>query len=79
MTGVGHAVQERQMPEESYRGGRVRELPRPNRTYGRGRICATPGCNTALSMYNRFDHCWQHEPVHEYISRGKRKSRKEAA
>jgi hypothetical protein len=67
------------MLEESYRGGRVRELPRANRTYGEGRVCATPGCSTKLSKYNRFDHCWQHEPVHEYVSRGKRKSRKEAA
>jgi hypothetical protein len=68
------------MSEESvYRGGRVRVLPRANRTYGEGRVCATPGCTTKLSKYNRFDHCWQHEPVHEYVSRGKRKSRKEAA
>jgi hypothetical protein len=30
-----------------------------------------------LSIYNRWDLCWQHEPVHAYISRGKRRSRKE--
>ena len=63
--------------EPVYRGARVRELPRASRSYDRGRVCATPGCTTKLSIYNRYDHCWQHEPVHEYISRGKRRSRKE--
>src|SRR4029453_5511562 len=59
------------------RGGRVRELPRANRTYGEGRVCPPPGCTTKLSKYNRFDHCWQHERHQEYISRGKRKARKQ--
>lgn len=68
------------MAQESvYRGARIRELPRANRTYEKDRVCATAGCTTKLSVYNRWDHCWQHEPVHEYISRGKRRSRREAA
>jgi hypothetical protein len=41
------------------------------------RVCAAEGCSTKLSIYNRWDLCWQHEPVHTYISRGKRRSRKE--
>jgi hypothetical protein len=61
-----------------YRGARAQQLPRRNRTYGSGRTCAQPGCTTRLSIYNRATFCWQHEPVKEYIVRGKRK-RREAA
>jgi hypothetical protein len=64
--------------ESAFRGARVRQLPRANRTYARGRVCAAEGCNTKLSIYNRWSFCWQHEPVHAYVSRGKRK-RREAA
>jgi hypothetical protein len=28
-------------------------------------------------MYNKWQFCWQHEPVHTYVARGKRRSRKE--
>jgi hypothetical protein len=67
------------MAEESnYRGSQVRELPKANRTFGGDRVCAAQGCSTKLSIYNKWDFCWQHEPVHEYVPRGKRK-RKEAA
>ena len=65
------------MADQAYRGGRVRELPRANRTYSAGRTCAAEGCQTKLSIYNKWEFCWQHEPVHTYISRGKRRSRKE--
>jgi hypothetical protein len=65
------------MSESAYRGARVRELPRANRTYPGDRVCAAESCNTKLSIYNKWNFCWQHEPVHEYISRGKRRSRKE--
>ena len=67
------------MAESAYRGGRVRELPRANRTYHGGRVCAAEGCSTKLSIYNKWQFCWQHEPVHAYIARGKRRSRKEMA
>jgi hypothetical protein len=65
------------MAEERFRGQSVRSLPRANRRYGAGRVCAAAGCSTKLSIYNKWDYCWQHEPVHTYISRGKRRSRKE--
>jgi hypothetical protein len=42
-------------------------------------VCAEPGCETKLSRYNKWEFCWQHEPVHAYVPRGKRKSRKQAA
>ena len=62
-----------------FRGARVRALPRPNHTYGEGRVCGADGCSTKLSIYNKWKFCWQHEPVHAYIPRGKRRSRREAA
>jgi hypothetical protein len=38
-------------------------------------VCAEPTCGTKLSRYNKWQYCWQHEPVHSYVPRGKRKSR----
>jgi hypothetical protein len=67
------------MAEERFRGAAVRTLPRANRTYAQDRVCAAPGCETKLSRYNKWSYCWQHEPVHVYIPRGKRRSRKKAA
>jgi hypothetical protein len=64
--------------EDRYRGASVRTLPRPNRQYEGGRVCAATGCQTKLSIYNKWEYCWQHEPVHAYISRGKRRSSKAA-
>lgn len=60
------------------RGARPRELPRPNRTYGAGRVCAHPGCETRISMYNKADHCWAHAPLKFPLTRGERR-RKAAA
>ena len=67
------------MADERYRGAAVRSLPRPNRRYSSGRVCAEPGCGTRLSVYSKWSHCWQHEPAHDYVPRGKRRSRSEAA
>jgi hypothetical protein len=61
--------------EENFRGASVRTLPRPNKRFGSGRVCADAACGTKLSVYNKWDYCWQHEPVHAYIPRGKRKRR----
>jgi len=58
-----------------FRGARVRETPRRNQTYASGRTCEEAGCDTRLSIYNRSDFCWQHEPVRAYVARGKRKRR----
>lgn len=63
------------MAEQSYRGARVRQLARPNHQYSKDRICAAEGCSTRLSIYNKWQFCWQHEPVHSYVPRGKRKSK----
>ncbi len=64
--------------ETFLRGVRVRQLPQPNRSYPRGRVCAAEGCSTRLSIYNRWQFCWQHEPVHSYSPRGRRKKREAA-
>jgi hypothetical protein len=65
------------MADEGFRGQSVRSLPRANKQYTADRTCAASGCNTKLSIYNKWEYCWQHEPVHTYIARGKRRSRKE--
>ena len=64
---------------QEYRGSSVRELPRPTETYSAGRVCSDPGCSTRLSIYNRSDTCWQHEPVRPYVERGERRKRDRAA
>ena len=66
------------MELEGYRGARVQELARPNKQYSSGRVCAAEGCGTRLSVYNKWQYCWQHEPVHDYVPRGKRRSSKAA-
>jgi hypothetical protein len=69
----------RNVAEERLRGASVKVLPRPNKQYSKGRVCADPGCETKLSRYNKWQFCWQHEPVHSYIPRGKRKRRSQVA
>lgn len=66
------------MSEEAMRGSRVQSLPRPNRSYPDGRVCAAAGCGTKLSIYNRWQYCWQHEPVHSYTPRGRRRKKQAA-
>jgi hypothetical protein len=58
---------------QAIRGARPRELPRPNRTYDGGRVCAREGCDTRLSVYNRAEYCWAHKPVSYPVVRGARK------
>ncbi len=43
----------------------------PNRTYPAGRVCDTDECDTRLSIYNGSTLCWQHEPVHIRLPRGR--------
>jgi len=69
----------RNVAEDRYLGVSARPLPRPTKQYTTDRVCAEAGCETKLSRYNKWNFCWQHEPLHAYVSRGKRKSKKEAA
>ena len=45
---------------------------RPSRTFARGRVCAEPGCETKLSMYNNGKYCYQHEPMAVPRTRGRK-------
>ncbi|MGH2710524.1 MAG: hypothetical protein ACRDH9_04890 [Actinomycetota bacterium] len=58
---------------EYVKGSHPRELPPPSRTFEEGRVCAHDECNTRLSIYNRSNLCWQHEPVRYPFVRGQRK------
>jgi hypothetical protein len=49
---------------------------RPSRTWSAGRRCAHPGCETALSIYNKSTACSVHEEARVYIQRGKRRSKR---
>ena len=44
-----------------------RNLPRSSS----GRICAEPGCQTRLSVYNELEHCSLHAPMVVPRMRGK--------
>jgi hypothetical protein len=57
------------------RGEHAHTLPRPNRLYSTGRVCAEDGCDTILSRYNRSKLCWQHEPLRYDVLRGRKKKR----
>jgi hypothetical protein len=37
---------------------------RPSRPFPTGRVCATEGCGTWLSIYNGESRCWIHKSVH---------------
>lgn len=40
---------------------------KPAQTYARDRTCGRDGCVTRLSIYNRAEQCWQHEPPQKYV------------
>lgn len=63
------------MAEQRFQGTSIGTLPRPSRRYPPGRVCAAKGCATKLSVYNRWGYCWQHEPEHTFIHRGRGGSR----
>lgn len=58
----------------SLKGESIRTLPRKNRRWATGRVCAEEGCVTRLSTYNRSKYCWAHEPIRYYVPRGRKKS-----
>jgi hypothetical protein len=47
-------------------------MPRPSRTEARNRVCASPGCETRLSVYNARTTCWQHTDIAFPNYRGRR-------
>ncbi len=55
-----------QVPEAPLLRATATPAGRPLARIDEHRVCATPGCQTRLSAYNRDERCWQHEPVHRY-------------
>jgi len=55
------------MPRKRDRNKPASLLRIHNESYPEGRICAYPGCNTKLSIYNSGDCCWPHER-YAYVS-----------
>ena len=57
-----HTEQETQAEQEA---ADARALARRTRghvtSYGQGRVCAAPGCDTKLSRYNTTSRCWTHD------------------
>jgi len=54
-------------------GGTGLAVPdRPSRSFGKGRKCAEPGCDTRLSMYNQGRFCYLHEPMAVPRTRGRK-------
>ncbi|HEX6208893.1 MAG TPA: hypothetical protein VF097_02295 [Actinomycetota bacterium] len=47
-------------------------MPRPSKLEAAGRVCAAPGCETGLSIYNAKSTCWQHTDLTFPNFRGKR-------
>lgn len=51
--------------QKSRKDGLVGKQPdtakNPQKTYPKGRVCAQPGCDTRLSMYNPEEYCALHE------------------
>lgn len=60
------------MSERSVAGTPFNGGGRPSRSFGRGRVCKEPGCETRLSMYNSGKFCSQHEPLTAPRTRGKK-------
>lgn len=53
-------------------GKRPGKMPRPSKVESPGRVCAAPGCETGLSIYNAKETCWQHTDLSFPNFRGKR-------
>lgn len=68
--GKGRGKGEKVADDPVLRGARTCTLPRANHTYPVGRVCASETCTTVLSVYNEWQLCWQHEPLHGYSARG---------
>ena len=60
------------MSERSLGGHMLSGAERPSKSFGRGRTCRQPGCNTRLSIYNNGKYCVQHEPIAVPRTRGRK-------
>jgi hypothetical protein len=60
------------MEERALSGEAITSAERQSRRFGAGRVCAEPGCETRLSIYNDGRHCALHEPMTTPRTRGKK-------
>lgn len=60
------------MSEQSVKATPFGGPERPSRSFGRGRVCREPDCETRLSMYNSGKYCYEHEPMAVPRTRGKK-------
>ncbi|HEX2699529.1 MAG TPA: hypothetical protein VHM89_04910 [Acidimicrobiales bacterium] len=58
--------------ERAVQGTPFKGADRPSRSFGAGRVCRDPDCNTRLSMYNSGKYCYEHEPMSVPRTRGKK-------
>ena len=58
--------------DNAIRGSRPQGMPRASRTYPEGRVCASPGCETRISTYNRREKCWAHAEMKVPRLRGRK-------
>ena len=61
----------------SMKGTRLQGRPRKSKQFDKGRTCADASCETPLSMYNKKDKCFLHQPVSYPRTRGYIDPRKE--
>jgi hypothetical protein len=58
--------------ERAVQGTPFKGSDRPSRSFGKGRVCKDPDCETRLSMYNSGKFCYEHEPMTIPRTRGKK-------
>ena len=51
------------MNETALKGRKFTGASRAPKTYSAGRTCASKGCETRLSQYNRREWCYTHAPT----------------
>jgi len=58
--------------DRAVRGTPFSGSDRPSRSFGTGRVCKEPDCETRLSMYNSGKFCYEHEPMTVPRTRGRK-------
>jgi hypothetical protein len=58
---------------------RIGESARRSRTFGEGRVCREPTCDTVLSRYNSGAFCSAHEHGHHIRTRGVARPRRDGS
>lgn len=59
------------MDKTTVKGRKLSGASRAPKTYSTGRTCASKGCDTRLSQYNRREWCYTHAPTRYPRLRGR--------